>query len=112
MQALGLTPIGMRQCAGVSGVVNRPVYFVRLVLALKNSAGGGFLMANESPMTGVRDMELVTSGLLRNGAVVPFVGLLGRDFLRLGVLLYGGSEGRFEVWIDHNPTPAKAKVKP
>ncbi len=52
-------------------------------------------------MLGVPDLEAQFHGHIKEtGRGSRLIGLLGRAILKHGLLLYGGSEGKMELWLD------------
>lgn len=95
-KALGLNPIRIVKCRGISGVGENNLYFARLEIGIHNPVTGQIAyFVRELEAMGVPDIE---QNLYKGRECV---GLLGRDVLRFARFNYDGLAGSLDMVIDY-----------
>lgn len=106
-QELGLKPIRLEKTYGAHGLQESEVFHARLEVAF---VGGGnqTSMKGDIDVKGVKDLGAFMNTLkLETSDMFPkrLIGLLGREWLRHGTLLYEGTKGRFQFTLDLSSLP-------
>jgi hypothetical protein len=100
-RALDLKPIRKGKTYGVGGLHELDVYRAEIRMEFHMPSAGARLVGATVDALGVPDLgKNLDCRVAETGLEVRLVGLLGREFLRHGMLFYGGSEGIVELWID------------
>ncbi len=102
-QELGLQAIRIEKSYGAHGLQENEVFHARLQVGFAGPAGNRLDVWAERDAIGVKDLgNFMASLQLTHGDDFPnrLIGLLGRDWLMHGTLLYEGSKGRFEFKVD------------
>ena len=100
---LGLKPVTTRKTGGVHGERESNVYYVGMLIPLRDVDGLTGRSVNKiAMMTGVPDIEERSKNYAQmvnpaTGEKVGFTGLIGRDFLSHMQLSYDGEQGSFEL---------------
>ncbi|MCP4897576.1 MAG: hypothetical protein GY906_11445 [bacterium] len=98
---LNLKPVGSGATYGAGGLHKRPVYQVKVIVPIDR-----IMLGTSLQVLGIPDLEKPYRNMgtkaAETGEPIRVIGLLGRDFLRHTVLIYGGAEGRVEIWVDED----------
>jgi hypothetical protein len=113
-QEMGLTPIRLTQSYGAHGLQENPIFFAHLDVVFDAPGKAATAITGDRDVTGVKDLhKFIDHMQIKPTPGFPhrLIGLLGRDWLRHGTLLYEGSKGRFEFKLDFaslvpDPPPA------
>jgi hypothetical protein len=100
-QSLGLTPVSVSKGYGAGGECVHNVYDALLTLQVGTPDRKPMPLTSFRRVKGIPELDKHQCGLVGpDGKPVVLVGLLGRDFLRLGTLTYFGPKGVFELVVD------------
>ncbi len=99
---LGLKPTTLVQVAGAAGISNQPLFLAALQVDLGDDGVG---VSTTRPVVGIPALNEPSEaiGLQIAGAPARVVGILGRDFLALGTMIYDGQKGEVEIRIPNLP---------
>jgi len=104
---MGLEPIRLTQSYGAHGLQENPVYFAHLDVIFDAPGKTPTAVQADCDASGIKDLHRFAEHMkIKLGGVTPrLVGLLGRDWLMHGTLIYEGSKGRFEFKLDLDSFP-------
>ncbi len=109
---LGLSPVGIRDTAGVHGVQKNEVYHLHLQLMFSGGSGEGVSIETEKPAICIPGLHGQWSpDEMKTNDAHPslLIGLLGRDFLRHAVFTYNGATGVIDVMLDLTTMPPRPR---
>jgi len=109
---LGLIPTRFTPGYGVDGPMTSPVFPAMMTIPIAMPSGQAIPLSWVGEVTGARDLEKQTAGLVYAGKPIELIGLLGRDVLRFTRLQYDGLVGTLMVEFDLTAIAAANPVAP